>query len=299
MQQIMMDQGEWCCDYGQHNIILWCTVFSFYVLPLPIHRSVFKKCSFWVLAFVAFLVLTSPSDDDGSTLKKKKREKALRNKAEIAPVEVVKNQSEINRKIDLNEKYSQLEVSAPSSYGADSYASIGHNKFSNSESESKSSASYDDEGNEEDLDEEIKTVLADVDEAEEEEIEINDSMLVSAVRNMENNVKYYFGKVFGPNLEDEASSDFIDDLDYSEDDESSADIKLTDEQLDAIAKKISDRLEADVKKDFRDKADVIAEMKVQGKFYRCVCYDLVDSNSPSFSFLSPPPSLFRNRSSDS
>jgi hypothetical protein len=38
---------------------------------------------------------------------------------------------------------------------------------------------------------------------------------------------------------------------------------LSDEQLDLIAKKIADRLEADVKKDFRDKADVIAEEKVE------------------------------------
>eukprot|EP00986_Skeletonema_menzelii_P015308 scaffold11486_cov134-Skeletonema_menzelii.AAC.6 len=188
--------------------------------------------------------------DDVRTVKKKKREKRLRNKAEIAPAEVVQKQSEINQKIDLNEKYEQLEVSAPGAYGAEKY------------NDDKTIPSYDDddEDSEEDLDEEIDIVMADVDEAEEEEIEINDSMLVSAVRNMEDNVKLYFGRIFG-NKED-ASSDFIDDLNESED-ETSADIQLSDEQLDIIAKKIADRLEADVKKDFRDKADVIAEEKVE------------------------------------
>ena len=208
-----------------------------------------------MLCVVAFLVFSSAGgDDDNRTIKKKKREKRLRNKAEVAPAEVVQKQSEINRKIDLNEKYEQLEVTAPGAYGA--------GKFNDNERV----PSYDDEDsedNEEELDEEIDTVMADVDEAEEEEIEINDSMLVSAVRNMEGNVKFYFGRVFGK--ADDASSDFIDDLNESED-ETSEDIQLSDEQLDIIAKKIADRLESDVKKDFRAKADVIAEEKVEGKF---------------------------------
>ncbi len=198
--------------------------------------------------------MSSPDADDARTAKKKKREKRLRNKAEIAPAEVVQKQSEINRKIDLNEKYEQLEVSAPGSYAADKDAEKYANKML-----------YDDEDSEDDeegLDEEIDFVIADVDEAEEEEIEINDSMLVSAVRNMEDNVKFYFGRVFG-NAEGD-SSDFVDDFNDSED-ETSADVQLSDEHLDLIAKIIADRLEADVRKDFRDKADVIAEEKVEGK----------------------------------
>eukprot|EP00984_Skeletonema_dohrnii_P005614 scaffold1980_cov120-Skeletonema_dohrnii-CCMP3373.AAC.3 len=216
--------------------------------------SILKKSSFWILVFVAFLVFSAAEGgEDVSAVKKKKREMKLRNKAEIAPAEVVQKQSEINRKIDLHEKYEQLEVSAPGAYGAE--------KFDDHEAVSSSYDDEDSEGSEEDLDEEIDTVLADVDEAEEEEIEINDSMLVSAVRNIEDNVKLYFGRVFGDT--EDASSDFIDDLNESED-ETSADIQLSDEQLDLIAKKIVDRLEADVKKDFRDKADVIAEEKVEG-----------------------------------
>lgn len=239
-------------------------LFSVSIIHCPF-SSILKKSSFWILLFVAFLIFSSAEGDDVRTVKKKKREKRLRNKAEIAPAEVVQKQSEINRKIDLNEKYEQLEVSAPGAYGAEKY------------NDDKTIPSYDDddEDSEEDLDEEIDIVMADVDEAEEEEIEINDSMLVSAVRNMEDNVKLYFGRIFG-NKED-ASSDFIDDLNESED-ETSADIQLSDEQLDIIAKKIADRLEADVKKDFRDKADVIAEEKVEGKIF---CVYLILLSSPS------------------
>lgn len=238
------------------HILCMRYVFSLFSIPLPF-TSILKKSSFWILVFVAFLVFSAAEGEDVSAVKKKKREMKLRNKAEIAPAEVVKRQSDINHKIDLHEKYEQLEVSAPGAYGAE--------KFNDNEAVPSSYDDEDSEGSEEDLDEEIDTVLADVDEAEEEEIEINDSMLVSAVRNIEDNVKLYFGRVFGDT--EDASSDFIDDLNESED-ETSADIQLSDEQLDLIAKKIADRLEADVKKDFRDKADVIAEEKVEGK----VCF---------------------------
>ncbi|KAL7455625.1 hypothetical protein ACHAWC_008272 [Mediolabrus comicus] len=211
--------------------------------------NVFKRNSFLVLCFVAFLIFASATPSEDVTNKKKKRAKKLRNKAEISPPEIVHQQAEINRKIDLNEKYAQLEVSSPA-YGDGK-------KFDDMERITESS--YDEE--EDNLDIEIDNVMADVDEAEEEEIEINDSMLVSAVRNMEDNVKFYFGKIFHHG--DGDSSDFVDDLADSEDEETSSDIKLSDEQLDLIAKKIADRLEADVKKDFRAKADGIAEEKVE------------------------------------
>ena len=44
--------------------------------------------------------------------------------------------------------------------------------------------------------------------------------------------------------------------------EMSADVQLTEEQLDLIAKKISDRLEIDAKKDFRARADSVKQEKV-------------------------------------
>lgn len=212
--------------------------------------SNFKRNSFWILCFVAFLIFASATPSEDVTNKKKKRAKKLRNKAEISPPEIVQQQAEINRKIDLNEKYAQLEVSSPA-YGDGK-------KFDDMERITESS--YDEE--EDNLDIEIDNVMADVDEAEEEEIEINDSMLVSAVRNMEDNVRFYFGRIFGGNGDGD-SSDFVDDLADSEDEETSSDVKLSDEQLDLIAKKIADRLEADVKKDFRAKADGIAEEKVE------------------------------------
>ena len=229
-------------------VSLWqvlCSYFSFHCF-----RSNFKRNSFWILCFVAFLIFASATPSEDVTNKKKKRAKKLRNKAEISPPEIVQQQAEINRKIDLNEKYAQLEVSSPA-YGDGK-------KFDGMERITESS--YDEE--EDNLDIEIDNVMADVDEAEEEEIEINDSMLVSAVRNMEDNVKFYFGRIFGGNGDGD-SSDFVDDLADSEDEETSSDIKLSDEQLDLIAKKIADRLEADVKKDFRTKADSIAEEKVE------------------------------------
>ena len=235
------DYENTCCE----SLQILCSYFSFHCFS-----SNFKRNSFWILCFVAFLIFASATPSEDVTNKKKKRAKKLRNKAEISPPEIVQQQAEINRKIDLNEKYAQLEVSSPA-YGDGK-------KFDDMERITESS--YDEE--EDNLDIEIDNVMADVDEAEEEEIEINDSMLVSAVRNMEDNVRFYFGRIFGGNGDGD-SSDFVDDLADSEDEETSSDVKLSDEQLDLIAKKIADRLEADVKKDFRAKADGIAEEKVE------------------------------------
>ncbi len=114
----------------------------------------------------------------------------------------------------------------------------------------------DDNEAEEELEAEIGNAMMDVDVAEEEEIEINDSMLVSAVRTMEDNAKFYLGRVFGFGGDDD------DDDDFEDSSETSEDVKLTEEQLDLIAKKISERLEADVRKEFRAKADAITEEKV-------------------------------------
>ena len=76
-------------------------VFSLFSIPLPF-SSILKKSSFWILVFVAFLVFSAAEGEDVSAVKKKKREMKLRNKAEIAPAEVVKRQSDINHKIDLH-----------------------------------------------------------------------------------------------------------------------------------------------------------------------------------------------------
>jgi len=116
---------------------------------------------------------------------------------------------------------------------------------------------YQEEMAEEVLEIEVETAMDEMDEAEEEEIEINDSMLISAVKSVEDNLKYYLGKVFGSG-EDIAEED--DDDVTSED--TSADVKLTGEQLDAITQEISEKLEKEVKTEFRTKADEIAEEKI-------------------------------------
>ena len=116
---------------------------------------------------------------------------------------------------------------------------------------------YQKELEEEDLEIEVETAMEEMDEAEEEEIEVNDSMLVAAVKSVEDNVKFYLGKVFGSGEDEDESQD---------DDESSGDtsedVKLTGEQLDEIANKISERLENSVKTEFRARADEITEEKV-------------------------------------
>lgn len=95
-----------------------------------------------------------------------------------------------------------------------------------------------------------------MDQAEEEEIEINDSMLVSAVKTVEDNLKFYLGKIFGSDEEDG------DDAQDDDEEETSADVTIGTEELDVIANEISNKLEEEVKTEFRERADKIAEEKV-------------------------------------
>jgi hypothetical protein len=111
---------------------------------------------------------------------------------------------------------------------------------------------YRDELAEEDLEIETETAMDEIDEAEEEEIEINDSMLVSAVKSVEENLKFYLGKVLGS---DEDSGD-------DDEDATSADVTLSGDDLEVITKEISEKLENEVKTEFRARADEIAEEKV-------------------------------------
>ncbi|KAL7527902.1 hypothetical protein ACHAXR_002184, partial [Thalassiosira sp. AJA248-18] len=192
--------------------------------------------AFWIFAFFAFLFLSAGSSREG---KKKKREKKLRNKAETMPeVEVTKTKDFI-KKIELNEKYDQLNDA--------------HAKFEDHEDSLFMNADLEDQ---EDLDKAVSRVFDGVEMAEEDEIETNNSMLSSAVQTMEESVRFYIGRVFGYGDEE------LDDDDDTAMSETSADIQLSEEQLDAIAKKISDRLESDVKSEFRAKADSVRDEKV-------------------------------------
>jgi hypothetical protein len=99
----------------------------------------------------------------------------------------------------------------------------------------------------------VKNVLANVDKAEQSEIDTNNSLITSAVKNIEDSIMYYLGNVFGGRGEYE---------EYDDDDDMvastpSSDITLTEKELDVIAKKISERLEIDAKKDFKAKADAV------------------------------------------
>ncbi|KAL7539000.1 hypothetical protein ACHAWF_006265 [Thalassiosira exigua] len=195
-----------------------------------------KKYSFWILAFFAFLIFSTGSTDGD---KRSKRAKKLRNKAETLPEAEIEKLLKVNQKIDLHEKYAKLNDA--------------HAEFEDSEDASIISDAFQDE---DDLEREVGRVFDGVEMAEEDEIETNNSMLSSAVQTMEESVKFYLGRVFGYG---DGEEDDDDDVATSD---ASADIHLSEEQLDMIAKKISDRLERDVKSEFRAKADAVKEEKV-------------------------------------
>lgn len=199
-----------------------------------------KKIAFWVFAFAFLLVLSAGNDSGGS--KKEKRAKALRSKAETMPESEVQKLQKINKKIELDEKLAKLNDA--------------HAAFEDSEDASLNDGVMEDE---DDIDWEVSRVFDDVEMAEEDEIDSNNSMLTSAVQTVEESVKYYLGRVFGYG-EDGEYDDDDDDDDFSTSG-ASADVKLTEEQLDMIAKKISDRLARDVKEEFRARADSVKEEK--------------------------------------
>mmetsp|Transcript_18408 Transcript_18408/g.36575 ORF Transcript_18408/g.36575 Transcript_18408/m.36575 type:complete len:397 (+) Transcript_18408:205-1395(+) len=219
--------------------------------------NILKKNPYWIFAFFAFLLLTSNA---GAHDKKAKRAKKLRKKAEIAPSIEIQKQQLLHKELELEKKMQQMKAN---DYDDHENEDGGYTRSYSSSSVDYASArnggddNNDDEEAEEELETEISNARVDVDYAEEEKIEINDSMLVSAVRTMEDNAKFYLGRVFG------FGSDDDDDDDFEDSSETSEDVKLTEEQLDLIAKKISERLETDVRKEFRAKADAITEEKVE------------------------------------
>jgi len=202
------------------------------------NQNALKKfqCGLMALAFVIILVLASGRDETTQDVPTKK----LRSQAQETPTSAAQKQQEVTKNVGF-EGENTAPFAAP-----DLYANAGDYK-----------SSYNDDAEaEEELEMDVEAAIEEVDEAEEKEIEINDSMLVSAVKNVENSIKFYLGKVFGSDEEEEDADDDA----TSED--SSEDITLSEEQLNAIAQKISDKLEEEVKNEFRAKADEIAEEKV-------------------------------------
>ena len=147
----------------------------------------------------------------------------------------------INKKVEEDEKYGKL-IDA-------------HEMLEDEEDAELVNGIMEDEDN---LDMEVMRVFDGVEMAEEGEIETNESMLTTAVKTMEESIKFYLGGVFG-NGEDADDDDDDDDIATGE----SADIKLSEEQLDAIAKKISERLERDARNDFKARADSVMEEKMK------------------------------------
>lgn len=200
-------------------------------------QKICRKYTYWTIAFFAFVIVAiGGSSDDGET-RQQKRAKKLRNKAETMPEGEVDRLKAMKIKADLNEKYAKLNDA--------------HANYEDSEDAGLNNGAMEDE---DDLNEELNHAFDDVEMAEQDEIDTNNSMLTTAVKTMEESVKFYLGKVFG--YEDDEDDDDAVSTGASED------IKLTEDQLDDITKKISERLEIDVKTEFREKADNVKEEKM-------------------------------------
>ena len=213
-------------------------------------KSDAKKYVFWILCFIAYLMLHRSNNEEKHRIQK--RAKKLRAVAETIPDVEMTKISEMNRKIELNEKYDQLN-------------NIHDDAFRNEDLDEEHQIMKDFlEDSEDYLEEEVKKVLIDVDMAKEDEIDNNNYMITTAVQNMEESVRYYLGSIFGYENGKEDDDDEDDD-DDDDDDEiattNSADIKLTKEQLGTITKKISEKLEEDAKVEFRAKADSVEKDK--------------------------------------
>jgi hypothetical protein len=203
--------------------------------------SKIRNLAFLLLAFLSFLFLSSSITSESKSSSSTVIAKNLRNKAETMPELEVRKVQNIVKKLDSDEQYLGLKHKVPlKDAGEDPY--LVKNIINNQE----------------DLEKEVEKMFNYIEMAEEDEIDTNNSMLSSAVKTMDDSIKFYLGKVFGygEDLEDDDDDDDLvkDDAD---------DIKLTENQLDAIAKKISERLEQEAKLELKAKADSVKEEKVR------------------------------------
>jgi hypothetical protein len=177
-------------------------------------------------------------------------QKVLRKKAEIMPEDAVQKIQSAMKHVELDEKIDSINDAHAAYDESNDHSSSGDSVDSNA-------LVNDIMKDGDDLDREVKNVLANVDKAEQSEIDTNNSLITSAVKNIEDSIMYYLGNVFGGRGEYE---------EYDDDDDMvastpSSDITLTEKELDVIAKKISERLEIDAKKDFKAKADAVKNEK--------------------------------------
>ena len=202
-----------------------------------------KKCAYYIFIFTFLACIVSVHNSQWDS-KEKRRAQKLRTKAEIMPEKAVQKLQTAIKKVDLDEKIAVLN---------DAHAAYDNSSSGGSED---TSLVNDIMKEEDDLEVEVENVLADVDYAEEGEIDTNISMLTTAVKTVEDSIMSYLGRVFGYGGDDQEDDD-----DDAVESNSSTDIKLTEVQLNAIATKISERLELDTKKEFRAKADSVKAEK--------------------------------------
>ncbi|EJK46629.1 hypothetical protein THAOC_34692, partial [Thalassiosira oceanica] len=191
------------------------------------------KKYFCVSIFALILLLAIGSSDGDTDSKKRKRAQKLRNRAENAPEQIVQKQAELNQQADAEEIYESL----------------------NDTFDVEDSMVIDELAAEDELEVRVEEVHYEVELEEEDAVEANSGVLQTAIKSVDENVRFYLKRVMGGGSEE----DDDDDDEFS----SSADISLSEEQLDKIAQKISEKLESKVKDQFREKADSIADEKNQ------------------------------------
>lgn len=215
-------------------------------------RSKMKRCAYYIFFFTSMVcfVLMHLSANSGDQ-KQQMRAQKVRKKAEIMPEDAVQKIQSAIKHVELDEKIAIINDAHAA------YDESTDNNDSSSGSVDSDALVNDIMKDGDDLDREVKSVLADVDKAEQGEIDTNISMITSAVKNLEDSIMYYLGNVFGGGGEYE---EFDDDDDMVASTPSS-DVTLTEKQLDVIAEKISERLELDAKKEFKAKADAVKNEK--------------------------------------
>jgi len=216
--------------------------------------NILKKCAYYILilTFLGCIVYVHESEGDR---KQKRAAKKLRNRAEIMPEKAVQKLRGVIEGAKLDEKVGP--INPPRAAALDT----SHDDDGGSRDED-TSLIHDIMKDEDDLEVEVQNVLADVDMVELREVDTYNSMLATAVRTMEDSISSYLGRAFGyGNDERRGHDDDDDDDDAAAVSDASSDIELTEQQLDAIAKRISEKLELDAKAEFRSRADSVKAMK--------------------------------------
>jgi hypothetical protein len=188
--------------------------------------------------------------------RQKRAEKRLRKRAETMPEHAVQQLRTSIEKVEVDSR-----TASPHAAHVDDATTI--TTTSRDELRESEDAYLIDEmmTDEDDLEVEVQNVLADVDVVEQDEVETNNSLLTTAVKTMEDSIASYLSRAFGYGGDDDDDDVDDDDDDAAAVTDASSDVKLTEDQLDDIAKKISERLELDAKAEFKSKAEIVKAEK--------------------------------------